>query len=81
MARLWSQCSGYLFISFSLLAKEVVLSDEVTCPGSLGRYTAELGFEASGAGTYVPNHYGSCLLIKACTQSPANTLKSESRRF
>ena len=36
MARLWSQCSGYLFISFSLLAKEVVLSDKVTCPGPLG---------------------------------------------
>lgn len=59
----------------------MVLSDEVTRPGSPGRYVAELGLEASGAGTRVLSHYGSCLLIKACTQSPGNTLKSESRRF
>lgn len=59
----------------------MVLSDLVTHAGSLGQDVAELGFEASGAGTHVLNHYGSCFLIKACTQSPANTVKSESRRF
>lgn len=37
---------------------------------SPGRYVAELGFEAFGAGTRVLNHYSSALLIKACTQSP-----------
>lgn len=42
---------------------------------------AELGFQASGAGTRVLYHYGHCLSIKALTHSPENTLWVQTQEF